>query len=193
MSWLLYITRSRDMTVWGIWNPKHLHLYSFHSCVGVLAYLHDCNDLSHSSRNFTLSLKLNFPSKNASISLHSCTYSCPFIPLIFLYSYTSICLFRNMNVLQYSYVSIIYFCFFISLIHTYVYWDLPLPYSCTSIAIFMYMYSHGWPLRNASIKKHMLEKPAKMAGKWPRFGGPLPRGQDGSLRELGGMALHQCR
>ena len=37
-----------------------------------------------------------------------------------------------------------FFCFFISLIHTYVYWNiyahLPLPYSCTSIVIFMCMY-----------------------------------------------------
>jgi len=41
--------------------------------------------------------------------------------------------------------------------------------------------------------KYILKTPPKWQEKWPRFGGPRPRGQAGSLSELGGMAPLQCR
>jgi len=67
----------------------HLHLYSLYSCVCVLAYFHN---LSNSSRTFMLPPTLIFFSKYASISLHSRTYSCLFIPLIFhIHKHPSAC------------------------------------------------------------------------------------------------------
>ena len=94
------------------------------------------------------SAHITSPSKCAFISLHSCTYSCPFMPPIFLYSDTTICLFLYIYVLQYSYVSILS-------THTHIPYSCACTYSCpfigTSFFMFIYIYRPMYVCSNYPI------------------------------------------
>jgi len=114
----------------------HLHRYSLFSSVCILPPLH--------ALACPLTCTWCLP-PNMLTYLH--TYLCPFIGTS---SFGLICIYLNISTNSFSNYHML------ATFYTYVLVSRSVLYSKNLISISICTYSHEWPLRNASIKKHML-------------------------------------